>query len=92
MDSTVKATGHSNNFTANMNLISNKILCNLLLFIITLIQSWMFLCPIYGHCVFRSVQSFVRLSRFRLKFLVEVVFDEIEIQSTESLVHMFPMM
>ena len=38
-----------------------------------------------------SVCSFVRLSRFRLKFLVKVVFDEVEVQSTSNLVHMFPM-
>ena len=62
-----------------------------------------FLCPIYGHYVFWSVRPFVRLfvrpfvrpfvrlSRFRLKFLVEVVFDEVEVQSTSNLVHMFPM-
>ena len=38
-----------------------------------------------------SVRSFVRLSRFRLKFLVKVVFDEVEVQSTSNLVYMFPM-
>ena len=39
-----------------------------------------------GHDVFWSVRPFicpsVRLSRFRLKFLVKVVFDEVEVQST----------
>ena len=48
-----------------------------------------------GLCVRPSVRSFVRpfvrLSRFRLKFLVEVVFDEVEVQSASNLVHMFPM-
>ena len=29
-----------------------------------------------------SVRQFVRLSRFRLKFLVKVVFDEAKVQST----------
>ena len=51
-----------------------------------------FVCPIYGHYIvwFPFVRSFVRsfvrpsvrLSRFRLKFLVEVVIDEVEVQST----------
>ena len=53
------------------------------------------LCPIYGHYVFWSVRPsvhpFVRSSRFRLKILVMVVFDEVEDQSTWNLVHMFPM-
>ena len=56
-----------------------------------------------GHYVFWSVRwfvrssvrssarSFVRLFRSRLKFLVKVVFDEIEVQSTWNLVHMFPL-
>ena len=39
-----------------------------------------------GHYVFWSVPPFVRSSvrssRFRLKFLVKVVFDEAEVQST----------
>ena len=43
------------------------------------------------HYVFWSVGPFVRLSRFRLKFLVKVVFDEAEVQSTRNLVHMFIM-
>ena len=38
-----------------------------------------------GHYVFWSVgplvRSFVRSSRFRSKFLVKVVFDEVEVQS-----------
>ena len=42
---------------------------------------------IEGHYVFWSV----RLSRFKLKFLVKVVFDEVEVRSIWNLVHMFPM-
>ena len=38
-----------------------------------------------------SVRSSVRSSRFRLKFLVEVFFDEVEVQSTWNIVNMFPM-
>ena len=38
-----------------------------------------------------SVRSFVRLSRSMLKFLVKVVFDEAEVQSTWNFVHMFLM-
>ena len=67
--------------------------------------SSLFLCPTYdsrGALCFlvcasvrpsvRSfVRSFVRLSRFRLKFLVKVVFDEVEVQSTWNLVYMCPM-
>ena len=52
-----------------------------------------------GHYVFWSVRPFSHLSvppsvsssRFRLKFLVKVVFDEVEVQSTWNLVYMFPM-
>ena len=48
-----------------------------------------------GHYVFWSVRSFVHssvhLSSFRLKFLVKVVFDEVEVQLTSNLVHMFTM-
>ena len=35
-----------------------------------------------GLCVRPSVRSSGCLSRFRLKFLVKVVFDEAEVQST----------
>ena len=38
--------------------------------------------------IFASILWFVRLSSFRLKILVKVVFDEVEVQST---LHMFPM-
>ena len=41
-----------------------------------------FLRPIYGHYVFWSVCLSIHLSHFRLKFLVKVVFDEVEVQST----------
>ena len=52
-----------------------------------------------GYYVFWSVHPFVRLSvcsfvclsRFRLECLIKVVFDEVEVQSTSNLVHMFPM-
>ena len=43
-----------------------------------------------GLCIGASVRSSVRLSRFRLKFLVEVVFDEVEVQSTRNLVNIVP--
>ena len=38
-----------------------------------------------------AVCQFSCLSCFRLKFLVEVVFDEVEVQLIWNLVHMFPM-
>ena len=46
-----------------------------------------------GHYVFWSVPPFVRASvrPFRLKFLVKVVFDEAEVQSTSNLVHLLLM-
>ena len=61
-----------------------------------------FLCPTYDSrgalcfLVCASVCSFLRLclvrsSHCRLKFLVKVVVDEVEVQSTCNLVHMFPM-
>ena len=57
---------------------------------------WEFLCPTYDSrgalcflvcgsvrlSVCQFVGLFVRSSRFRLKFLVKVVFDEVEVQST----------
>ena len=42
-----------------------------------------------GLCFRLSVRASVCLSRFRLKFLVQVVLDEVEVQWTSSLVHMF---
>ena len=48
-------------------------------------------CPFVRSSVRLSVRSSVRLSRFRLKFLVKVVFDEVQVQSTSNLVHMSPM-
>ena len=42
-------------------------------------------------CIRAFVCSSVRLSRFRLKFFVEVIFDEVEVQSTRNLVNIVPM-
>ena len=64
-------------------------------------QLFLFLCPTYDSrgalcfLVCGSVRSFVCLfvclSRFKLKLLVKVVFEEVKVQSTWNLVHMFPM-
>ena len=69
------ASSWLNTFALSERSIKRACLSNTMAFSVGIVL----LCPNYRHYIFWSVRSSVRLSRLRLKFLVKVEVDEVEV-------------